>query len=380
MTIEEIKNLDNDAIEVRMAEIKNEMNLDDANLEMLNAELDAIEERRAIIKAEVEERAKEMAQVIESPVAEPIMVEERKSMSEVEMRNTREYINAYADYVKTGDDTECRALLTENVSGGSVPVPELVDGVVRHAWEKDGIMSRVRKSYVKGNLKVGFELSADGAVVHTEGANAPNVENLVTGIVTLVPASIKKWVKISDEVMDMSADAFLSYVYEEVAYQIAKKCADELIAKIEACGTASTSTQVSVPAVKVTTIGQDTIAKAIANLSDEADKPVVMMNKLTWADFKGKQYAGNYATDIFEGLDVVFNNSIKAFSVATTGETYAIVGDLGHGALANFPNGEEITFKFDDLSLAEADLVKIVGREFVGLGVVAPNSFVKITK
>lgn len=380
MTIEEIKNLDNDAIEVRMAEIKNEMNLEDADLEMLNAELDAIEERRAIIKAEVEERAKEMAQVIESPVAEPIMVEERKSMSEVEMRNTREYINAYADYVKTGDDTECRALLTENVSGGSVPVPELVDGVVRHAWEKDGIMSRVRKSYVKGNLKVGFELSADGAVVHTEGANAPNVENLVTGIVTLVPASIKKWVKISDEVMDMSADAFLSYVYEEVAYQIAKKCADELIAKIEACGTASTSTQVSVPAVKVTTIGQDTIAKAIANLSDEADKPVVMMNKLTWADFKGKQYAGNYATDIFEGLDVVFNNSIKAFSVATTGETYAIVGDLGHGALANFPNGEEITFKFDDLSLAEADLVKIVGREFVGLGVVAPNSFVKITK
>ena len=60
--------------------------------------------------------------------------------------------------------------------------------------------------------------------------------------------------------------------------------------------------------------------------------------------------------------------------------TYAIVGDFAEGAHANFPNGEEITIKYDDLSLAEKDLVKLVGREFVGLEVVAPNAFVKIAK
>ena len=104
------------------------------------------------------------------------------------------------------------------------------------------------------------------------------------------------------------------------------------------------------------------------------------MNKATWSSFKAVQAAGSYAYDPFEGLPVVFNNTIEAYSAATTGVTYAIVGDFGEGAISNFPNGDEINIKVDDLSLAEADLVKIVGREFVALGVVAPDSFVKISK
>ena len=38
------------------------------------------------------------------------------------------------------------------------------------------------------------------------------------------------------------------------------------------------------------------------------------------------------------------------------------------------------SFVFDDLSLAEKDLVKLVGRQYVGIGVVAPKALVKITK
>ena len=40
----------------------------------------------------------------------------------------------------------------------------------------------------------------------------------------------------------MRGEAFLRYIYEEVAYKIAKKSADRLIAKIVAAGTASTNT------------------------------------------------------------------------------------------------------------------------------------------
>ena len=73
-------------------------------------------------------------------------------------------------------------------------------------------------------------------------------------------------------------------------------------------------------------------------------------------------------------------NTIKAYDAATTGETFAIVGDFGVGAQMNFPAGEEISIKVDELSLAEKDLVKFVGREYVGHDVVAPNAFVKLTK
>ena len=118
----------------------------------------------------------------------------------------------------------------------------------------------------------------------------------------------------------------------------------------------------------------------MAQLSDQAANPVVILNKKTWGAFKAAQAAASYGYDVFEGLPVVFNNTIKAYSAATTGETYAIVGDLGEGALVNFPAGGDIKFKFDDLSLATSDLVKVIGRQYAGFGIVGPDAFVKIAK
>ena len=381
MTIEEIREMNAEQVEARLAEIQTEIDAEDADLEALNAEIDACKERReSLIKAE--EERKVLADKIATDREKVEIKEQRedeKVMSNVEIRNTPEYIDAYANYIKSGDDSECRALLTE-LASGTVAVPSLVEDIVRTAWEREGIMSRVRKSYLKGILKVGFEKSADPAYIHTEGAAADTEEALVLGTVSISPASIKKWITISDEVLDMKSEAFLRYIYDELAYQIAKKAADILVGQIKSAGTSATATAVGVPAVAVTTVAMDTIAKAIALLSDEATDPVIIMNKQTYPVFKAVQYGANYAADPFEGMEVIFNSTLSTFTAATTGVPYAIVGDLGRGALANYPAGDEITFKFDDLSLAEKDLVKIVGREYVGLGIVGPDCFVKITK
>ena len=381
MTIEEIRELTAEEVEARLSEIQTEIDAEGADLEALNAEIDACKERRESL-AKAEEERKVLADKIATDREKVEIKEQRedeKVMSNVEIRNTPEYIDAYANYIKSGDDSECRALLTE-LASGTVAVPSLVEDIVRTAWEREGIMSRVRKSYLKGILKVGFEKSADPAYIHTEGAAADTEEALVLGTVSISPASIKKWITISDEVLDMKSEAFLRYIYDELAYQIAKKAADTLVGQIKSAGTSATSTAVGVPAVAVTTVAMDTIAKAIALLSDEATDPVIIMNKQTYPVFKAVQYGANYAADPFEGMEVIFNSTLSTFTAATTGVPYAIVGDLGRGALANYPAGDEITFKFDDLSLAEKDLVKIVGREYVGLGIVGPDCFVKITK
>ena len=387
MTHDEIMALDMESVETRMAEIGSiiESADDETDLEALSAELEDIKTRKTALMAEIEERKADVAAILDGKGAETIEIpqEERKTMDIMEIRKSEEYINAFAEYIKSGKDEECRALLTNNVATGVVPVPTLVDDIVRNAWEKEGVMSRVKKAYLKGNLQVGFEVSADAAAIHTEGANAPSEEKLVLGIVELVPASIKKWITISDEVVDMKGEAFLRYIYDELTYQIAKKAADTLIGKIISCGTESTNTpttNVAVAAISTGSVSLGLVAQAIAELSDQAASPVIIMNKGTWASFKTAQYAANFAADPFEGLDVVFNNSIPAFSAATTGETFAIVGDLGYGVLANFPNGDDITIKYDELSLAESDLVKIVGREYIGMEVVAPLAFTKIEK
>ena len=367
----------------RRSAIAEEVDADGADLDALEAEVKSINEelenRKAIEAQKVEIR--EAVANGEGEVIETIPVEERKVMTLEEIRGSHEYNVAYANYIKTEDDKECRALLTENVSG-DVPVPSYVEGRIRTAWQRNGLMDLVRKTYIRVNLRVGFELSATAATVHTESTSAVAEEELHLGVVEMVPASIKKWISISDEAMDLAGEAFLDYIYDELAYQIAKKAQAELINKITALTASASSTAVGVGIVAGTpSVGL--VANALGNLSDEAANPVIVMNKGSWAQFKAAQYAAQYNVDPFEGLPVHFDNSLPAYTSATTlasGTAWMIVGDFGVGAHANFPNGDEIRIKFDEMSLAEKDLVKIVGREYVGLGIVADHAFCKITK
>ena len=386
MTKDEIMVLDAEQIEARKAELKDELEKAETNeaMDAIKAENDLLEERKAQIKLEVEKRKADMAAVIKGNGDVVEEVKDERKVTTMEVRNTPEYINAYAEYIKSGNDMECRKLTSENDTTpngtGTVAVPEFVYDIVKTAWEREGIMSLVRKSYLRGNLKVQFEISGSDAVIHAEGDTAVAEETLVLGIVTLVPQSIKKWISISDEVYDLRGEEFLRYIYDELTYRIAKKAADTLIAKIEACGTVSTTTCPGVPKLQAASPALGTVAAAMSMLSDEAANPVIIMNKATWGTFKAVEYAGSFPVDPFEGLPVVFNNTVTAASAATTGVTYAIVGDLGHGALANFPNGDGIDFKFDELSKKKEDLIEVLGREYVALGVVAPDAFVKITK
>lgn len=372
-------------VESRMAEIQTELDSDNADVEALSAEVDKLIERKSALE-EIEKQQRQTAEEKRSLLdkvaksnAKPIAImEERKMEEKIEIRNTPEYVEAFAHYIKTNDATECRALLTQN-GGGDVQVPSLVYDIVKTAWEREGLMARVRKSYLKGNLRVSFEKSADPAEIHTEG-QAVTEEDLELGVVTMNPVAIKKWISISDEALDMAAVPYLEYIYDELTYRIAKKAADTIIAKIEDAPVANSDTAVAVPKVTAATVSVGTVAQAMASLSDEATNPVVIMNKLTWGALKAAQYANQFNTDPFEGLEVIFNNTIKAYDAASTGDTYMIVGDLGHGALANFPAGDEITIKRDDYTLATSDLVRFIGREYVALGIVAPNAFVKVVK
>lgn len=372
MTVEEL--------EARLAQLPDEIEKDGADLDALDAEFKGITAELDARKTAAAKKAELRAAVATGAgaVITEIPKEERNTMTNAEIRASHEYNVAYANYIKTGSDAECRALLTENVSG-TVPVASYVEGRVRTAWDREGITSRVRKTFMKGNVKIGYEISASGAIVHTEAANtAVTEETLTLGIVTLVPQSIKKWISISDEVYDLAGEEFLDYIYDELTYRIAKKLADAIVADIEACGTVSTGSLPAVPKITSTTVTLGLVAQALAELSDEAANPVIMMNKSTWGAFKAAQAAGNFGYDPFEGLPVVFNDTISAFSAATTGVTYAIVGDLGLGAQANFPNGQEIEIKFDDKTKMEYDLIRILGREYVGHAVVAPKAFCKI--
>lgn len=377
MTNEEIMAMDLEGVEARAAAIADEAKADGADIEALTAEAEALKERRAAL---IEEQRKAAEAVAKGAGVTVTKVEEsKKTMTIDEVRATKEYLNAYAEYIKNGDDTECRSILSGNATGLSgtsgVPMPTYVEERIRTAWENDEILSRVRRTEVKGNLKVGFELSATGAAVHAEGAAAPTEQVLNLGTVTLVPETLKKWVSISDEVLDAHGREFLDYIFDEIEYRIIKLAADKVVADIVNSSTTASTTAPAV--VKIATAGIADFIKAFAELSDEATNPVIIMHKQSYAYYKGLAMAANYAVDPFDGMTVLFNNTLAPASAASG--NIAIVGDLD-GVHCNFPAGYQPTFKNDELSLAEKDLVKIVGRLPMAHGVTASGRFCVITK
>lgn len=375
MTVEEIKELGFEEIEKRTAEIAEETASADAEtLEKLNEELSNLEERKSALNKEVEETRKASKAVAEGAGEVIEKRNEETKMTLKEVRNSKEYIDAYAKYVKTGSDRECRRILTENAgeviegTDGLVPVPEFVETRIRQAWENDKIFSRVTKTFIPGVLKVGFEVSATDAAIHDEGAAAPAEEKLILGIVEMVPQNFKKWISVSDEVLALGSEEFLNYIYDEIAYKIIQAAAaDSLNAVLNAPATTD-ATAVGVPVI-TGGVTASTILDAIATLGDNAINPVFIANGATIAAVKKAALTAGYAYDPFAGLEVIQTANMAANT--------AIVGDLS-GIQANLPEGDGVKFKFDDLSLAEHDLVKIVGRLYVAIALVQPGMFAVI--
>lgn len=378
MTRDEIMTLGFEELEERASAIAVETaEADKDQLETLNAELDAIEERKKALNIEIVER-KKAAEAVVAGAGKTIEERTENKMTFEEFRNSKAYVDAFANYIKTGKDEECRALIkefraeskdpvtftTQNVGGGNVPVPTFVENRVRTAWERDEIFNRVTKTFVKGNLKVAVETSATGADIHTEGTPALDMERVELAIVNLVPVTIKKWVAFSTEVLAMGSEDFLMYVYDEITYRIIQKAAEMALNAILNDANHLNGTAVS---GVVTTA---TIIQAIANLNPEARDLVLIASAQTIANIRIAALTAGYAYDPFQGVTPI------AAPSGIIGDQ-AIVGDLS-GVQANLPEGANVRFVLDEYSLAEKDLVKLVGRLYAAIDVVGLRMFVVI--
>ena len=379
---EEIKEYSMEQIEKREAEIKAEIdNADASKLEELENEHKALEERKAVLVEETEKRRADMKAVIEGAGTVVTKPAEKETRSLETVKASQEYVDAFAEYLKTGSDAECRSLLTDLVDGGSVPTPTVIDDFINTAWERANLVSRVRRTNIKGTAKYPFEYSATGASVHKEGAAAPDEETLVLGTVSVEPEMLKKWITISDEVLALKGQAFLDYVYDEIEERILEAADAAIIAAIKAAPAAATKTAAGVRVLSQS-FDAFTIFAAQAELVAAARNPVAIMNRKTYfntfmslADTAGRPIynvvsENGRPTYYINGVEVIFDNTLD--------EDELIVGDL-NGIIMNLPDGQEVSFVTDPYSLAEKDLVKIVGKMYAGFAVVRDGYFCYVT-
>ena len=369
-------------LEARQAEI--------AGLETEGVETDEIEARAnelEAIKAELEARKAAAAEKLaaEQAVAEgagEVKEEKReeKKMEVSEIRNSQEYLDAFANYIRTGNDSECRTvLLSKNApASGQLPVPDMLEGIIKTAWEKNDFLNHIKKTYFRGNLRVPFELSATGAWKHVEGTTGLTEEEITIGIVNIVPANIKKLVRVTDECIAMGGEEFINYIYTEVAYRVLGELTNEIIDYIDDLSTSNSSSAIGIPKVKVAP-GVMVLRNAATNLSEEATDLCVVLNRLTEANFNTAYASGQFAINPFDGFTKVYTSELPAYDAASENDMYALIGDL-KAIQANYPEGEGVVIKWDDLSEAEDDIVKVVGRQYAGFAVTAPGRLVKLTK
>lgn len=368
-----LKDMTVDQLEERKVAIKAEIDAPEADLDALEEEVRAINEELETRKNEEAKKAEIRAKVAEG-LGEKLkeFKEEKKEMPTLEeIRNSKEYIDAYANAIRNQDYSfaECRSLLTDNVNGGTVAVPTFVADIVAEAVKESPILSRVRRMEAAGNVKVGFEIAAPAAAIHEEGGDPMAEEALVLGIVQMVPHTFKKWVSISDEALDsMSGEAYLRYIYEEVTRGIIKARENAVVAAILAAPQTATA---SAPAVAKTGSAAGAITDFVdarALLSSAARDLVIICTPAQYATYRGLQMAASYGVDPFDGLEVLFNDAA----------TVPIIGDLS-GVMENLPKGENIEFKYDDTTRMKQDLVDVLGRLPSAIAVVGNKYFAKVS-
>ena len=369
-------------IETRKAQILQEMEQEGADLEALKAEMEELRKNADALREDAK-KAEETRKAIASGAAGIVISDVHRAedaRDEKEVRNSPEYLDAYANFIKTGNPMECRTvLLSKNApANGQLPVPDMVESTIKTAWEKNDFLSQIRKTYFKGNLRVPFELSATGAWKHVEGTTGLTEEEITIGIVQLVPHNVKKLVRVTDECIAMGGEEFIRYIYDEVTYQILKELVKEIIDVIDDASTSNGATAVGIPKVKVAP-GVMVLANAATNLSEDANELCVVINRLTEANFNTAYAGGQFAIDPFAGFKKVYCSALPAYDAASENDMYALIGDM-KAIQANYPEGDGVVIKWDDMSEAEDDLVKVVGRQYVGFGVTAPGRLVKLTK
>lgn len=348
-------------IEQRAAQISSEMQTEGADLDALTAEATALQERRDALRTAEEQRRKTAEQVAKGLIGKTIEKHNEGVSETMDAEKRTEMYEALAEYIKGRETPEQRALLTTGATGGTVKVSNIVDDFIWTDWDKSPILSRIRKVYVKGNYSVGYEASATGAVKHTEGSmNTPAEETLTLAYVNFIEQYFKKWITVSDTVLAMKGEPFLRYLMDEFGHQLAIALENAVVAEIEA---SSLAAQVTNP------IDNTAAMAGFAALSDEAVNPVVIISKANYAAImNARATTGAKIEDPFNGMEVLFNRTV----------TGMLVGDLG-GVVANFPDGEDFVYIIDDKSLAEHDMVKIVGKILGDVHLVRPNGFAVVT-
>lgn len=333
----DIKEMTGEEIEARIAEIKEAIpTADSEKIAELRSELNAIEERKAEIKAKVEERERVAIDETLTKITE--MPKENRDMAEITYNaDSKEYRSAWLKDLATRKDDgvkllgemtqEERTAFTFMTSNTGSVVPTVTLNRIIELVES---MAPMYDDAFKTNMTQGFgvprhkAIVAGDAKVTDEGVANDDDENDEFDLLSIDGEEIKKHVDISRKMKWMSIDAFEDWLVEHLSQRIAVAKEKAIIAALDdsSIGIASTNILPSVTAdndgvlgvlslikgtgAKVWYANQKTIFSRIAKITDENGRPLFLASTEDSDPLvQGRIYGGlvkldeNLADDVF---------------------------------------------------------------------------------
>lgn len=219
MTIEEIKTLDSAGIEARWAEIRAEMEAEDADLDALSAEVDALTERRDALKQDAETR-KALADKVAGGagvVLQKFDPEEKKEEKHMYGIDTLEYRNAWVkNLIHREMNAEERAALTS--AGAVIPtmtVNAVWDRLVRNAE----LLGKVDVTQFPTYVRFPKATTNNAATAQSVGDTITESSDVI-GYVDLTPNEYVKLLTVGADIDHMAVDAVHDWIVNNLVGQI----------------------------------------------------------------------------------------------------------------------------------------------------------------
>ena len=227
MTLEEIKALDADGIKERGAAISEEMTAENADLDALTKEVDALEARANELKEAAEKRAALAAKVVDSNnvvkenIVEEKTVEEKRTFAP----DTVEYRDAYLKKLMGKDLTvEERGAL---VSAADVIPTEIVNQIYGR-FEDNPLYAEMNIMRFPGYVQVPYAKTVNDASWKAMGTASTDSEDEVDSV-SLSMYKLIKTVEITADIQAASIPAFQSWLVDALSRKmIAAICAATL--------------------------------------------------------------------------------------------------------------------------------------------------------
>lgn len=248
MTIEEIKALGIDGLEKRMGEIKVEMENDDANIEALTAEVDAIEARKAELKKASEQRAALRTKIATGQAGTPLRSFTDKTGEERSYDYASpEYRTAWLKNIAVRDgvklfgemNTEERAAFTFVTTNSAAVVPkDILDKIVELVESMAPIYDDATKSAMTHGFAIPRHKAIDAGDAKVTGEGVANDDEQDTfDQLALDGKEIKKHIEITRKMKWESLDAFQSWIETHLAKRMAVAKEKHIITCLDAADT-----------------------------------------------------------------------------------------------------------------------------------------------